>query len=169
MTEMFAETNQEIERQAALGNLDPNILKSIVTQESNYNPYAIRYEPSYAYLYAVPHYAQFLNISQDTEITTQKISWGLGQLMGAVAREQGHVGPMGQLFEVETNIKIMIVLIKKMQSRGYEELGEIFSCYNGGVGAVLKMKDGIYPNQGYVDSCMSHYKKLKQGGINAIR
>jgi Transglycosylase SLT domain len=157
---MNLEINQAIEKIADSYELDPDVVKAIVTQESNYNPYAIRYEPVYKYLYDVTHFSQFLLISTDTEMMTQKCSWGLGQIMGAVAREQGHVGPMGQLFDVDVNIKHICILIQKLALKA-KSLEAVFSSYNDGLGALLKVKDGIYPNQGYVSSCLSFYNALK--------
>jgi hypothetical protein len=162
---MNLEINQAIELIAPRYSVDPDLIKAIVTQESNYNPYAIRYEPKYQYLYNVFHFCDFLKISQSTETMCQMTSWGLGQIMGAVAREQGHVGPMGQLFDAEVNVKHMCLLIKGIQTAGYKVPGykvtDILACYNGGRGALLKVIDGIYPNQDYVDSVMKHLNALK--------
>lgn len=70
--------------------LDPAMVAAIIMQESGGNPFAIRYEPGYRWLY--PKGGEIKpprGVSYDTEVNQQKTSWGSMQIMGAVAREMG--------------------------------------------------------------------------------
>jgi len=131
--------------------VSPKWVNAIILQESSWKNYALRFEPNYPYLFQVDQFAKKLVITSATETTCQKMSWGLGQIMGALAREQGHDGPMGQLFKPKYNILHMckrIQTLKKISPR----MDDIFAMYNGGPGALIKKKDGIFKNQVYVDS-----------------
>lgn len=79
---------------ASAHGLDPAVVAGVVDTESGWNTWAIRYEPAYRWLYPSrrrvthPH-----GVSTQTEIAQQKTSWGLLQVMGAVARELGYQEP----------------------------------------------------------------------------
>lgn len=143
-------------------DVDQNILKSILEQESHFNPYVLRYEPTYNYLLNPNHYAQKLLITVPTETMTQKMSWGLGQIMGGLARELGFEDHMGHLLRPEINIEYVCKYLLRIQINA-KTPDAIFACYNGGMGALLNQKDGKFPNQGYVDSCMNHLAKWRRG------
>lgn len=139
---------------------NPTILRAIIMQESAFNAYAIRYEPAWNYLYIdIQDLIKSLRITLATEIQLQKMSWGLGQIMGSVARELGYDGILTKLIEPELNIQFLDKFVQKLElhTRTAEEL---FSCYNGGLGALSKVKDGKFPNQAYVDSAMKHYQSF---------
>lgn len=67
--------------------LDPALVCAVVEQESNWNPWAIRYEPLFFSKYVAPLYTN--NKVSATEAYSRGISWGLMQVMGQVAREHG--------------------------------------------------------------------------------
>ena len=67
--------------------LDPVLVCAICEQESNWDPWAIRFEPRFMVRYVQP-----LGLKSPTEVTTRSISWGLMQLMGESARELGFTG-----------------------------------------------------------------------------
>lgn len=140
-----------IETSAKRFQVDPLWIRSIIQQESQGNTYALRYEPKYPYLFQPKVFAQHALISQATEETSQRFSWGLGQIMGALAREQGHTGFMGELFIPETNLKHLCIRINDLKIISREK-DDIFSMYNGGPGALKRKVNGAYPNQAYVDS-----------------
>lgn len=85
----------EIEAAVAHGwqayDLDPELVRAVVAVESCGNPYAVRYEPGYRYLFDPPRVRPG-GCSVDTETVLQKTSWGLMQVMGAVLRERGYQG-----------------------------------------------------------------------------
>lgn len=129
-------------------------IQAIIHQESRSNPYALRYEADYRWILTPEFYAKSLGISVDTEIQCQKMSWGLGQIMGALARELGHLGPMGELFLPELNIGYIAKRLWQIQQRS-SSIDEMFAIYNGGFGA-RTLVDGKFKNQIYVDS-VRHY------------
>jgi soluble lytic murein transglycosylase-like protein len=74
-------------RAAEEEGLDPALVCAVVEQESNWNPWAIRYEPLFFAKYVAPLYTN--NKVGATEAYSRGISWGLMQVMGQVAREKG--------------------------------------------------------------------------------
>lgn len=138
--------------------VDPNWLKAIVSTESSWNQYAIRYETSYQFLYQPERFAKLACVTLATEIATQKMSWGLGQLMGGLAREQGHTGMLSELIKPEVNIKHMCIRIDHLKKIS-QEPQDVFSMYNGGPGAIHK-SNGVYLNQAYVERVMGYLGKL---------
>jgi hypothetical protein len=92
--------------------INPAWVRAIITQESSWNPCAIRYESSYQWLFEVEKCANLAQVTLATELVTQKMSWGLGQIMGALAREQGLAGQIPLLLTPEINIKHMCKRLK---------------------------------------------------------
>jgi soluble lytic murein transglycosylase-like protein len=71
-------------------SLDPALVCAIIEQESGWNPWAIRYEPEFMAKYIAPLYTN--NKISATEAFARSFSWGLMQVMGQVARENGYSG-----------------------------------------------------------------------------
>lgn len=142
----------------SLYQIDPSWGKAIVTAESQWNPYAVRYESSYSYLFEPMEYAKSGLISLSTEIATQKMSWGLGQVMGALAREQGHTGVMAELVDPELNLKHMCIRLAELKNRS-NDAEHVFAGYNGGPGAMRKLETGRFSNQKYVDRVLEYLRK----------
>ena len=79
-----------------------NLLRAIIEVESGFKPWANRAEPHYRWLWNIrertPYRGDPENIpapigrSHMTELWGQRMSWGLMQIMGAVAREYGFAG-----------------------------------------------------------------------------
>lgn len=147
--------------QSELIGINPHWLMAIIQQESAWNPFAIRYELTYRYLY---HPELFKINTLNTELIAQRTSWGLGQLMGAVARELGHLGYLSELLDPKTNIYYMCLLISRCMKTSSQQ-SDIFAMYNGGEGA-LRLINGKYPNQTYVDS-VTHYLSEYETGIRS--
>src|SRR6478736_1371356 len=103
-----------IKKEATFNAIDPNLFKAIISQESAWNIFAIRTEPTYKWLYQPEEFAKNPLINLSTEVATQKMSWGLGQIMGALAREQGHKGLMGELLDPNINIKHIGLRLKTL-------------------------------------------------------
>ena len=76
---------------AAQHALDPSLVCAIVEQESAWNPWAIRYEPTFFATYVAPLYTN--NKVNASEAYARGFSWGLMQVMGQVARENGYSEP----------------------------------------------------------------------------
>lgn len=74
---------------AAQYGLDPTIVCAVIEQESAWDTYAIRFEPGFLAKYMSGQ--TFASLSA-TEKYARCFSWGLMQIMGEVAREQGFNG-----------------------------------------------------------------------------
>lgn len=145
---------------SASQNVDYYWMRGIVKQESDENPYALRYEVNYNYLLNPTFYAKRLGLSLTTEINTQKMSWGLCQIMGALAREQGFSDEIGKLFIPEINLEHLAKRITKLMTFSKDE-SDVFAMYNGGEGAFHKL-NGVYRNQAYVNGVLNHIEEIKK-------
>lgn len=85
---MDANIKSLIVQSAREHKLDPAVVYGVVMTESGGNPFAVRFEPYYRYLYK-PAGVRPTGCSVATEETMQKCSIGLMQVMGAVYRERG--------------------------------------------------------------------------------
>lgn len=150
-----------IQTMAKRFHLDPLWIKAIILQESGGNPWALRYEKNYSYLFQPKIFAKHHLISLDTEIETQKMSWGLGQLMGALARQQGHTGLMAELVQPELNIKHICIRFQDLKTISQVK-DDLFAMYNGGPGALKHLVNGKYPNQSYVLAVNLHLQSLQK-------
>lgn len=147
-TELARSLDSAIRSMSAAHDLDPRWIPAIIWQESAWKSLAVRYEANYSYLFHPERFTSPL-ISLSTEVNTQKTSWGLGQIMGALAREQGHKGFMAELLIPEINIKHMAIRLAELKKR--TSLPDyIFAGYNGGIGAMRKQASGLFINQKYV-------------------
>lgn len=153
--------NEIISKTAQSYDLNSNWLKAIIRQESNFNPYALRLEPTFSYYCTPELFAKKLGVTLQTEICTQKMSWGLGQLMGSLIRELGMDDSMGKAFLPETNILLIAKNLVKIQ-KSCSTIDDIFAVYNGGLGA-LKKVNGKYINQSYIDSVKKHLQFFETG------
>ena len=70
-------------------SLEPKLIRAIAITESNLNPYAVRYEKAFKYLFQVDELAKKVGCTKNTMHSMQKTSWGIMQVMGAVAYENG--------------------------------------------------------------------------------
>lgn len=140
-----------VETVATRYKIDAKLLDAIVTAESAYNPYAVRYEPNYNYITIPDSYAKNNRISIQTEKQCQKISWGLGQIMGGTARFIGYGGPLTQLVEPELNLTYVCKYLLRLANE-YPHVDDQIAAYN--AGSVRKNSKAQYVNQGYVDRVM---------------
>lgn len=136
--------------------VDPVIIYAIIGKESSYNPWAMRYEPFFKYTLAHREWASRLGLSQETELMAQKTSWGLGQLMGGVARELGFKGHLPELCVPEVSLPLCVRHFKnKLQKYGEE--GAV-AAYN--QGNDRRTPSGMFANQvSYVDPV---YRKIRE-------
>lgn len=126
-------------------NLDPVTLAlAFIKAESSFNPWVSRYEPNYKWLLSVNEFAKKLNITPETERIHQKTSWGLFQIMGAVAREYGYKDYLHLLATTQTP-EIQVDIWLRHLKRLYNHYGDIklaISGYNAGF--ALKEPTGYY-------------------------
>jgi hypothetical protein len=156
-----------IKKVAEANMIPPAFLAAIVIGESGGDQFAIRFEPHYKWLFKVKENAAENKITEDTERVMQMTSWGLCQVMGAVARELGIKGSIFAMLEPSVNLKIASHLIVRLRNK-YKSPEDIFAAYN--AGSVIKKSNGEYSNQLYVNKAMSFmkmaepfFKEMKNG------
>lgn len=140
-------------REAALAfDLDAKVVIAVATVESGLNPWAVRYERGYSYLWDVlterplrlremtpPSDFPCLPASPDrtgrTEWVGQKTSWGLMQVMGAVARERGFRGAfLSELCDPAVGAHYGCKHLKHLYNRHSDRYGwkGVLTAYNAG-------------------------------------
>jgi soluble lytic murein transglycosylase-like protein len=129
---------------AAKHSLDPALVCAVVEQESSWDPNSIRYEPEFRTRYVSP-----LGLPA-TEEVARSISWGLMQVMGQVAREQGFTGKsLAALCDPFTGLDVgCTVLSSKFISAG-SDTARALKLWNGGA-------NPKYPAQ--VMERLAHYR-----------
>lgn len=142
---------------ASREGVDAKLLAAVAQHESSGNQWAIRYEPSYHYLYKPQDFAGVLNCSLDTEVCLQKFSFGYMQLMGAVARQLGFKGNFGELFSPETNLTYGARHLKNYLNKYEDNVEDALSAYN--AGSPRKTGAGRYVNQQYVSDVLRLFAK----------
>jgi soluble lytic murein transglycosylase-like protein len=136
--------------QATQFNIDPRLLCAIATVESGWNTFAVRYEPAWEYIFQPKAFAEKNRITVDTEVQLQKFSYGLCQIMGAVARENGLFAEIHRLLEPETGLFYGAKLLRKLCDRYPDSIQDVMSAYNAGHPR-RDPKTGLYFNQDYVN------------------
>lgn len=144
----------EIERVAHGHRLDPNVVEAMVWQESGGDEFAWNPEPRYRHFWDVTQQRPFRAVTasetaakwppvdfpaiggdRDQEWWAQQASWGLLQIMGAVAREQGFRGRyLVELSQPSLNLdlgcRFFAGLLKWAKGDPWRAVG----AYNGGRG-----------------------------------
>jgi len=148
--------------------LDPRLICALCEVESSWNPWAVRHEPRYRWLWALtyedypmePHFqSEELHLPGYTAITEQilqRTSWGLMQIMGAVARERGFrdwlTGLCDPAVNLEWGCRHLRWMIDHNNAYGLPDYRikpeDLAAAWNGGTRVVV---DDKYKNQSYVD------------------
>jgi soluble lytic murein transglycosylase-like protein len=126
--------------------VDPALFMALCEHESaGWKAYAIRYEPGFFKKYVEPQ-----NLLSHTEATARATSWGLGQIMGQVARELGFKGEfLSELLDPETGCEFACRKLKACLARHPNEVRAALLEYNGG------------SNLKYPDLVLDKYSKYK--------
>jgi soluble lytic murein transglycosylase-like protein len=119
-------------RAASQQSLDGALVCAVVEQESAWNPWAMRYEPKFFAKYVSPLYVN-CKVSA-TEAYARGMSWGLMQVMGQVARENGFGAPfLAAMCDPEQALAIGCkVLRKKFDAAGGDITGSLLAWNGGG-------------------------------------
>jgi soluble lytic murein transglycosylase-like protein len=112
---------------AAQASIDPVLVCAVIEQESSWNPWSIRYEPAFYSRYIAP-----LNLGDTTEARARSFSWGLMQVMGEVAREEGYVGNLAMLCDPTTGIKAGITHLHRKLTGASGDVEAALQAWNGG-------------------------------------
>ncbi len=137
--------------------IDVKLLDGIIMVESNYNPWAMRYEPKYRYISGQADWAVKLGITSSTEKVCQQISWGMSQLMGGTARSLGYTGHLAQLVDPQTNVTYACQLLLRIMKR-YTTVEECIAAYN--AGTAYYTSHGAFVNQPYVDKVLGQMARF---------
>jgi soluble lytic murein transglycosylase-like protein len=135
--------------------LDSRLINAIIKTESNFIPWAIRYEPVWSYYYLVNDFADKNNITIITEKILQACSWGLMQVMGSVCREHGFKDILTKMVQPELSIFYGCQHLSKMNKLYNQNMTDVISAYN--QGSAKKNISNEYLNQKYVDKVLSFY------------
>lgn len=146
---------------APLHGLDPALILAIICQESSGEPHATRFEPHYRWLWFARELAEKHETTYEKECQGQMTSWGLMQIMGAVAREYGFQGELEELLDKpELAVEYGCKHLKALRARCHEE-ADLISSYN--QGSPKKTVGGLYLNQkGYVDPVAGYLRELRK-------
>ena len=135
------------------------IVRGLIEAESGWNPWAMRYESHYRWLYCPRKQRPDANpsplpgCSRDTEREAQKTSWGLLQIMGAAARERGFRGVfLSELCDPEVGLEYGLMHLNWMRKRFYDKGGwpAVISAYNAGT--------PTGSNRAYVDKVLKYWR-----------
>jgi len=154
-----------VEEACRVNGLNKSLVFSIIQVESSSDTWAIRYEPQFKWI--LPRAVSLLHakawgVSIDTEEMGQRTSWGLMQVMGAVARELGWDGPMTKLLLPEHGIDYGCRQLARL-ARKHKTEADLIAAYN--AGSPRKDVKGKYVNQGYVDKVSTYMQNYKKVGI----
>jgi hypothetical protein len=158
--------------------LPPELVRAIVEQESGGDPWAWRPEPRYRYLWDVRQGRAFraLTIPEITsaappvdfpylaggrqqEWSAQRASWGLMQVMGALARELDFRGPyIPAICQPQQNLEFGCRRLAQLRDRHHVQHGwpGVIAAYN--AGSPRLADGGKFENQDYVDSVTARMK-----------
>lgn len=161
----------EIRTAADLYSLPYGLIHAIMQIESAGDPDAWNPEPHYCWFWDVKKFAPFrrplpieleakappkdfpcLAGDPDQEWWAQQASWGLMQVMGAVARERGFRGPyLTRLCRPEVSLDYGCKQLKAHADRYAENQGwsAVIAAYN--AGSPRRVPTGQFENQAYVD------------------
>lgn len=143
-----------VARTAPVSGLPVELVLALIDVESDGNPYAYRPEPRYRYFVncktgkpfralspdeiaskIAPPDFPYLAGSRNQEWWGQQASFGLGQIMGAVAREQGFDGPyLTALCDPVTNIEMCCRILSSALRWSGGDVKLALGSYNAGRG-----------------------------------
>lgn len=126
------------------------LVKAVCRAESSFDQYAMRYEPHYKWLVGA-------ETITPTERVGQMTSWGLMQVMGAVAREYGFAGYFPRLCEPGVGLHYGMRHLKKFYDK-YRNWPDSIASYNAGRPV---RTDGRYVNQPYVDKVLRYWNEYE--------
>ena len=143
-----------IKAAASRRSLPWELVYAICQVESSLNPTAIRHEPRYRWLVGDNE------TMSPAERQDQMTSWGLMQVMGAVARELGHTGPLSDLLDPPTGLFYGCLHLRRFRAK-YDIWPDVIAAYNAGSPRRVAGQIGPYVNQSYVDKVLAAWNNLE--------
>jgi len=137
--------------------IEEKFMQALITTESDWNQWCVRYEPSYKWIVEGPDTGG-IKTTPITESEMQKYSYGLCQIMGNWYYDMGFRGFCTELLDPRLNILIATKIIKKHMLDGIESVDELYSVYN--AGSLRLKEDGTFCNQKNVDNFLKNYNKI---------
>lgn len=131
--------------------LPVKLVRAIVAVESSGNPWATRYEPAFyaRYVHGKGH-TVFGNCSRSTEEISRAMSWGLMQIMGQTARENGFkVSFLAALCDPAAGLDWGCFYLARQIKRYQGNLEAAVAAYN--AGSATRDEHNQWRNQGYVN------------------
>jgi len=162
--------------------LDPALVCALIEMESGWNPWAVRHEPGYRWVYphklaaldpAVPAEKKLIQEIMDehgwpgtpeTETTLQRFSLGPMQAMGATMRERGYNGWLPQLCDPEVNLEWGLKHLLWLADGRFGIMLPVDLAAAWNAGSPRRTATGNYVNQDYVDRFLAAMEKYKEGG-----
>jgi hypothetical protein len=158
---------RQIEVAAQNEIIDPDLVEALILIESSGNRYAWNPEPRYRYIWNVRTRKPFRALTNaevlsktppsdfpcvagdpDQEWWGQQASWGLMQIMGALARERGFVGPfLPELSDVETNLFWGCGHLGELLVWASGDIHKALAAFNAGRGGWLGAQGQAYANK----------------------
>jgi soluble lytic murein transglycosylase-like protein len=109
--------------------LDPALVCAVCEQESEWDTYAIRFEPAFEKKYIHPALPE----APSTEEIAKAMSFGLMQVMGEVARERGFKGRfLSSLCDPKTGLQIGCAYLKHILDNHAGDVAASLQRWNGG-------------------------------------
>lgn len=119
-------------RQAAIRhNIPPEVVCGMCQRETEWNPWAMRYEPAFFSKYVAPLYTSGKITA--TEAYARGMSWGLLQIMGQTSREKGFTGLfLSELCDPATGLEYGCADFAHLLRLSVENVASALEKYNGG-------------------------------------
>lgn len=109
----------------------PRTLAALCLTESNFNPWAVRFEPKWRYFSGLRRNAKKNNTTISTMRTLYQMSFGLCQIMGGRYYDEGGQGLPTELFDPEVNLEYAAKIVSKIFERHHYPW-EVYAIYNAG-------------------------------------
>jgi hypothetical protein len=145
---------QDTLKRAQVLEVPTRLLLGLIMAESNGDAKAMRYEDGYKWICEPAKFSKPLGITLETERQLQSFSYGLCQVMGATARDNGHTGHLTDLLDPNINLRVSIHFLKKLNIK-YKNWPDTISAYNQG-SPKKKLMSKKYKNQAYVDRVINN-------------
>ena len=144
----------EIDSAARTYKLPPSLLAGVIQEESRFVEWATREEPRYLHNRKLSKAAWRWSTAHNgvpnafTELSDRARSYGLMQVMGETAREQGFTGRyLAELYLPRNSIECGALLLKRLLKRYHNDTLSAISAYNQGS---ARKHGGVFANARYV-------------------